>query len=56
MHPLIENNREAIARIRRFYGVRGSILWDDFDVRRSDVDVMVEFEAHAADSLSNFST
>jgi uncharacterized protein with HEPN domain len=35
MHPLIENNREAIARLCRLHGVRsleafGSILRDDF--------------------------
>jgi hypothetical protein len=59
MHPLIENNREAIARVCRVHGVRrleafGSILRDDFEPGRSDVDVLVEFEAHAADSFSNF--
>lgn len=32
----------------------GSILRDDFDPTRSDVDVLVEFEASAADSFSNF--
>jgi predicted nucleotidyltransferase len=57
MHPLIENNREAIARLRRLHGVRsleafGSILRDDFDAGRSDVDVLVEFEAQAADKES----
>ena len=59
MHPLIENNREAIARLCRLHGVRsleafGSILRDDFDLGRGDVDVLVEFEAQAADSFSNF--
>ncbi|MEA3110102.1 MAG: uncharacterized protein QOI88_4707 [Gammaproteobacteria bacterium] len=59
MHPLIENNREAIARLCGLHGVRsleafGSILRDDFDAGRSDVDVLVEFEAQAADSFSNF--
>jgi len=59
MHPLIENNREAIGRLCRLHGVRsleafGSILRDDFDAGRSDVDVLVEFEAQAADSFSNF--
>ena len=52
-------NREAIARLCRLHGVRsleafGSILRDDFDAGRSDVDVLVEFEAQAADSFSNF--
>lgn len=59
MHPLIENNLEAIAGICRAHGVRtlqafGSILRDDFDPGHSDVDVLVEFEVHAADSFSNF--
>jgi hypothetical protein len=58
MHPLIENNREAIARLCRLHGVCsleafGSILRDDFDAGRSDVDVLVEFDAQAADSFSN---
>jgi predicted nucleotidyltransferase len=53
MHPLIENNREAIARLCRLHGVRsleafGSILRHDFDAGRSDVDVLVEFDAQAA--------
>ena len=34
--------------------VFGSILRDDFDAGRSDVDVLVEFEPHAAGSFSNF--
>ena len=59
MHPLIENHRESIAELCRLHGVRsleafGSILRDDFDAARSDVDVLVEFEAQAADSFSNF--
>ena len=59
MHPLIENNREAIARLCRVHGVLrleafGSILRDDFDSVRSDVDILVEFETQAADSFSNF--
>jgi predicted nucleotidyltransferase len=32
----------------------GSILRDDFDAGRSDVDVLVDFEAQVADSFSNF--
>jgi hypothetical protein len=31
----------------------GSILGDDFDAGRSDVDVLVEFDAQTADSFSN---
>ena len=59
MHPLIERNREAIEDLCRQYGVRslevfGSILRDDFDASRSDVDVLVEFEPRAADSFSNY--
>lgn len=59
MHPLIENNREVISRLCRLHGVRkmevfGSILRDDFDPGRSDVDVLVEFEAQAAGSFTNF--
>lgn len=59
MHPLIENNREAIAKLCRLHGVRklevfGSILRDDFDLKRSDVDVVVEFEPQTAGSFTNF--
>jgi len=59
MNPLIERNREAIAGICRAHGVKrleafGSILRDDFDPSRSDVDVLVEFEATSADSFANF--
>jgi predicted nucleotidyltransferase len=59
MHPLIEKNRGAIANLCRRHGVRslevfGSILRDDFDLGRSDVDVLVEFEPQATDSFSNF--
>ncbi len=50
MHPIIENNREAIAELCRVYGVSrlevfGSALRQDFNVETSDVDVAVEFEA-----------
>jgi predicted nucleotidyltransferase len=59
MHPLIENNRSEIARLCRRHGVRrlevfGSILRDDFDPSRSDVDVLVEFEPDSSGSFSNF--
>ncbi len=59
MHPLIEINRDAIVGLCRRHGVRkldvfGSILRDDFDPDRSDIDVLIEFEAHAAGSFSNF--
>jgi len=59
MHPLIENNREAIAQLCRIHGIRrlevfGSILRDDFDAERSDVDVLVEFDPPVAASFTNF--
>ena len=59
MHPLIENNRDAIARVCRLHGVRklevfGSILRNDFDPKSSDVDVLVEFDVQTADSFTNF--
>ncbi len=46
MHRLIETNRDAIETLCRLHGVRslevfGSILRDDFDDGRSDVDVLV---------------
>lgn len=49
MHPLIEQNREQIARLCRKYGVErldvfGSIVRDDFDPARSDVDVVARFD------------
>lgn len=48
MHPLIEQNREKIATLCRQYGVKrldvfGSIVREDFDLARSDVDVLAEF-------------
>lgn len=59
MHPLIENNRDAIARLCRRHGVNrleafGSILREDFETSRSDVDVLVEFEPSVAASFTNF--
>lgn len=59
MHPLIENNREAIADLCRLHGVRrlevfGSILREDFDPARSDVDVLVEFVPDAVRSFTHF--
>jgi predicted nucleotidyltransferase len=59
MHPLIERNRDAIVGLCRRHGVRrlevfGSILRDDFDPQRSDVDVLVEFEAQSSGSFTNF--
>jgi uncharacterized protein len=59
MHPLIENNREAIARLCLLHGVSrleafGSIIRDDFDEEKSDVDILVEFDPAAAASFQNF--
>ena len=59
MHPLIENNREAITELCRLHGVSrleafGSILRDDFDTGRSDVDILVEFDPSIAASFMNF--
>lgn len=59
MHPLIENNREAIARLCVLHGVSrlevfGSILRGDFDTGRSDIDILVEFDPSVASSFTNF--
>jgi hypothetical protein len=59
MPPLIEEHLEVIGNLCRLHGVRklevfGSILRDDFDPQRSDVDVVVEFEPRAANSFANF--
>ena len=59
MSPLIEENLEEIGRLCRLHGVRklevfGSILRQDFDPQRSDVDVLVEYQLQAANSFSNF--
>ena len=56
MHPLIDDNRQAIADLCRRHGVRrleafGSILRGDFD---TDVGIVVEFEPAAAGSFQNF--
>jgi len=50
---------DAIAEFCRQYKVRklslfGSVLRDDFDPERSDVDVLIEFEAGADQSLFVF--
>jgi hypothetical protein len=59
MSPLITDNLEEIGRLCRLYGVRklelfGSMLRRDFDPERSDVDLLVEFEAGVANSFTNF--
>ena len=59
MHQLIENNREAIAKLCLLHGVSrleafGSILREDFDSGRSDVDILVEFNPSFAANFTNF--
>ncbi|MES1943968.1 hypothetical protein PC39_07634 [Salinisphaera sp. PC39] len=59
MNALIENNRQAIAELCRRHGVRrleafGSILREDFDRQRSDIDILVQFETGAAGSFENY--
>jgi predicted nucleotidyltransferase len=49
IHPLIENNREALYALCRQRHVRrlavfGSIAQDQFDPASSDIDLLVEFE------------
>lgn len=59
MHPLIDDNQEAIVALCRRHGVRkmevfGSVLRQDFDAGASDVDVLVEFQSEIAGSFGNF--
>ena len=59
MHPLIEKSREAIARLCHVHGVSrleafGSILREDFDPFRSDIDILVEFDPSVAADFTNF--
>ena len=49
MHPLITASHAEIAALCRQYSVKrlevfGSVLREDFDPQKSDVDVIVEFE------------
>src|SRR5947208_7930853 len=49
VHPIVESKREEIAALCRELGVRrldvfGSAVSDDFDLERSDVDVLVEVD------------
>ncbi len=50
MNPFIDDHRAALGELCRRYRVRslflfGSAARDDFDSERSDVDLLVEFEA-----------
>lgn len=58
MHPLIDDNRQAIADLCRRHGVQrlqafGSILRGDFN-SDSDADIVVEFEPAVAGSFQSF--
>lgn len=59
MHPLIIDNQKAIAALCRRYGVHkmevfGSLLRDDFDAERSDVDILVVFNSEQSNSFRDF--
>ena len=59
MHPIVESKRQAVADLCRRSGVKrlevfGSATRDDFDVVSSDVDLLVEFDNTAQQSLSAF--
>lgn len=59
MLTLIADNQKRIAEICREHGVRrldvfGSVIRDDFDPARSDVDLLVEFEAGTKPSLREY--
>jgi uncharacterized protein len=52
VHELVEGKRQEIELLCRRFGVHrldvfGSVLGDSFDPVTSDVDVLVEFDAHA---------
>jgi len=52
-------NRDAIAAFCQRYRIRklslfGSVLRSDFDLGRSDVDVLIEFEQGADDGITYF--
>jgi predicted nucleotidyltransferase len=59
MHPVVESKRAEIAALCRELGVRrldvfGSAVSEDFDVDRSDVDVLVDFATTAPGSLDTY--
>lgn len=59
MHPAVENKRDEIAALCRELGIRrldvfGSAVGQDFDVERSDVDVLVEFGTDDAGGLRTY--
>jgi uncharacterized protein len=59
MHPTVEAKRDEIATLCRELGVRrldvfGSAVGPDFDVERSDVDVLVEFGTDGGRGLRTY--
>ncbi len=59
MHPVVENKRDEIAALCRRLGVRrldvfGSATGVDFDVERSDVDVLVEFGPEVGGGIGTY--
>lgn len=49
LHPVVQAKRDEIAALCREFGVRrldifGSAVTEDFDVERSDVDVLIEVD------------
>ena len=59
IHPVVAAKREEIAALCRELGVLrldvfGSAVTDDFDVERSDVDVLVEFGPAAKGGIRTY--
>ncbi len=59
MHPAVEASRDEIADLCRVLGVRrldvfGSAVGHDFDIERSDVDVLVEFAPEGAGGIRTY--
>lgn len=59
MHPVVEAKRDEIVALCRELGVRrldvfGSAVSGDFDLERSDVDVLVEFDTTAPGSVDTY--
>jgi predicted nucleotidyltransferase len=59
MHPLLDSNIHSINRLCHIHGVSrldafGSILRNDFDAEKSDIDLLVEFEPSRAADFTNF--
>jgi predicted nucleotidyltransferase len=59
VHPVVEAKRDEIVALCRELGIHrldvfGSAVSDDFDVERSDVDVLVDFETTAPGSADTY--